>query len=151
MADVRRQKKSCLRALWRAFEWLLLLVLVNAVIFGIVAWRHRIEWVTKIARKELDKRGLSDVAFGIETLLPDRVVLEGIRVGEGEEALLEVARLEARLSPCEILRGEIGRVRVWGVSLPVRYATIETIRQYKRSITAATRETLHNHNTKTEP
>ena len=39
----------------------------------------------------------------------------------------------------------------WGVSLPVRYATIETIRQYKRSITAATRETLHNHNTKTEP
>jgi len=39
----------------------------------------------------------------------------------------------------------------WSVTLPTRYATIETIRQYKRDIIANTTRTLQNHNPQTQP
>ncbi|MCL1920911.1 MAG: YdbH domain-containing protein [Kiritimatiellaeota bacterium] len=97
-----------------------LLVAVNAVILGVVAWNKRIEWATKIARKELDKRGLSDVSFEISELLPDRVSLQNIRVEtEAGETLLGVGILCVRFSFPEVLCGVITMVDVDKVDIPV--------------------------------
>ena len=119
MANGQPQKKSCLRALWRVFVFLLLFVLVNAAVFGVVAWNKRIEWVSHILSKELDKQGLSDVVFEIGSLSPKCLVLENVRVGEKDAPLLVVRWVEARFSFPEILSGEFDRIRVRGVDLPV--------------------------------
>ena len=118
MANVQPQRKSCLRALWRAFVFLFLLVFINALIFGAVAWNKRVVWVTRIVRGELDKRGLSEVSFEIDTLLPNRVVLRNIGFPEKQESFA-VQCLDVRFSFPEILAGEVSRVRASGVKLDV--------------------------------
>ena len=117
----RPQKKSCLRALWRAFKFLFLLVLVNVVVFGVVAWNRRIEWATRIVRKELDKRGLSDdVWIEIDTLLPNRIALRNVRVGKKEE-LLSSDWIEVRFSFPEILNGWVDSIRVRDINVLVDF------------------------------
>lgn len=103
------------------FFWLSLFLSV-AVAAGVagarVVWLRRIELASRWVRKALDREGLHDACFRLARLSSDRVVVEGLCLGEGSP-VFSVDWAEARFSYPDILMGRLDRLRIRGVRVPL--------------------------------
>ncbi|MDD4101883.1 MAG: YdbH domain-containing protein [Kiritimatiellae bacterium] len=107
----RRRQGGLLRVLFIA----LILVLVSALSIVSAAWTRREAVATRLARKALEQRGLTNFCFRVAHLSLSRLIVEDFALGS-DDPLLSVEKVEASFTIGDLLRKHVGRVSLSGVS-----------------------------------
>lgn len=104
--------------------------LLSLGVFSILAlagwslWQTRLGWATACIHRALQKNGISDLSFSLETLAPDRIVLRN--VSWGTPRVITIDWFEARYSLALLRAGELDRIRIRGITLPCTVQTNAT-------------------------
>lgn len=101
----------------RGLKWFWAAVVAAVVLVVLVSF-FRVGVASFLVRRALDRQGFADATFRLTRLSPGCVAVEDFRLGT-PEPVLAVDRLEARFSLLELLRGQLERLRICGVRVPL--------------------------------